>query len=510
MTLTIPIQINADEIAMAFLYDSAGGKLEGLTVVDQDATSITVATRHFSDTVVQRYNRSTLFADPYDTQFKPGVDDWPFDDQGTYITPNCPCGAICLTELYYFIERRRAGGAPALRNAYDSSTLPADLKTPGFTLDDDDGLWITSATAARGIEATTQMEYFEKLLSEGWSFTQESRQLYATLAAMRETNEPQYLSIRLAGETRPHAVLAYQWSGDRLFVADPSIPGQRRDMVFDFGLDRFDHLYSTLAFESMLYVGKTTVGRWSALRQLFSDADGGTLTGPNAGFPSLNYKIIELDASDQPTGLIHYLDLNQPSEVTVNSSRVQVMVEVPSDFQKRVNAYRFGTAPEKLSNPSLFTLRTGDNILGFHVEGYLDYSGGLGFLASWEWAGFQWINLKLSEVPYACTVDNLAGTWRRTYDYNKDGQADGTDTDSGCLILQADGSVWDTFGMKEGFSWCLLDNGRTLSLNYPQGVNVSSYGTLDPTCSEVVHGRTITYGVFGSPQSETWWTAVKE
>ena len=49
----IPIQIAANEFAMAFAYDEHSGKLEGIPLVSLTRDKLTILTAHFSDIVIQ-------------------------------------------------------------------------------------------------------------------------------------------------------------------------------------------------------------------------------------------------------------------------------------------------------------------------------------------------------------------------------------------------------------------------------------------------------------------------
>ena len=58
--VTIPVTIPEDQFAMAFYYDDATKKLEGLPTARQDGKSLTVATRHFSNIVVSFISKGSL------------------------------------------------------------------------------------------------------------------------------------------------------------------------------------------------------------------------------------------------------------------------------------------------------------------------------------------------------------------------------------------------------------------------------------------------------------------
>ncbi len=48
LEVTIPVTVPEGHFAMGFLYDEETGQLEGLPLISQDDSSITVTTRHFS------------------------------------------------------------------------------------------------------------------------------------------------------------------------------------------------------------------------------------------------------------------------------------------------------------------------------------------------------------------------------------------------------------------------------------------------------------------------------
>jgi len=526
MTLKIPVSVGEDEVAVAFLYDSESGKMEALTPIDQDATSITIVTRHFSSMVAKRYNRLELSSQPLNSDFTPGVDDWPFPNAGSYLVPAGAAGGMCLSELYYYVERRRGRNQPALREAHDSSTLLPGLKTPGFSLDDDEGIWLSSIAADRGIEGVTQTRFLDMLKSGETPFSPEARQFYATLAALRETGEPQILLLELPEGKGTHVVLCYRWTGPNpsesslkpraLYVADPNSPGQGKTMVFSAS-DSFDQVESTMKFSAMYFCGKTSTNHWSALGKLFSDIENTDLSGPDGGFPVLNYRVLELDQDGKETGVSHQLDLDRPSEVEVGRQRVQVMVDVPAGFQKRITAYRYGSTPNKLANSSVIALQEGDNLIGFHVEGFINPLplgfGGV-FIGSWYWAGFQWINIKYATVPEEptpmCTMNDLAGTWRRHYDNDCNGTEDRYDADDDRLILHADGTIWSVnFGQREGWGWGVTDN--RLSFWYPQGQSIEGWAAATSDCEAMINGTTRIYTVgVGQQHYDVCWWANKE
>jgi len=113
----VPAVVSEGGFAMGFFYDEATGGLEALPLVGVGEDSVVVATTHFSEFFVHGVDATTFAAllaaqvaettlstdGPVvivDTKFRPGVDDWPFHNRGSAISPGgtvpesrCrPCG----------------------------------------------------------------------------------------------------------------------------------------------------------------------------------------------------------------------------------------------------------------------------------------------------------------------------------------------------------------------------------------------------------------------------------
>jgi len=128
----VPVKIPADYFAMGFLYDETTKQLEGMPLVAADSDSITVATRHFSNFLISMIAKASLKKD-IDSGFRPGIDDWQFDNLGSYITPKGECEGQSLTALWYYCAQP-AGANARLYGRYDNNgNQPA---TPSLWQDD--------------------------------------------------------------------------------------------------------------------------------------------------------------------------------------------------------------------------------------------------------------------------------------------------------------------------------------------------------------------------------------
>ncbi|MDP3564402.1 MAG: zinc ribbon domain-containing protein, partial [Methanoregula sp.] len=154
--VTIPVNIPDNQFAMAFYYDAANKKLEGIPTTNQDSKSITIATRHFSNILVSMISLSSLNGiTKVDSGFRPGVDDWEFENAGSYISPGGHCAGQSATMMWYYTEQRQKANAPPLFNRYDNNgRAPA---APQLERDNTVGYRFASVIQ----EVTDQMKYWD-------------------------------------------------------------------------------------------------------------------------------------------------------------------------------------------------------------------------------------------------------------------------------------------------------------------------------------------------------------
>lgn len=146
MTVTIPINIQDHEFAMAFYYNK-DGSLEPLPLIYQDNSEIIVATTHFSDLVITKILIDKLMGLDIDTAFRPGVDDWSFANYGSQISPGGHCAGQSVSMGYYYNEIKSAGD-PGLNTRYDNNTF--EIKTPQLDRDDSLGIRLASVMQEEG------------------------------------------------------------------------------------------------------------------------------------------------------------------------------------------------------------------------------------------------------------------------------------------------------------------------------------------------------------------------
>ncbi|MCG2768195.1 MAG: hypothetical protein L6435_07410 [Anaerolineae bacterium] len=141
LTMTIPIEISADEFAMAFAYDAGSGEVEGLALLESTADSVTVVTRDISrDVLVSAILVDDLYGDK-ETGFVHGVDDWYFPNYGSFISPGGHCAGQSISAMYYFIEELGS----SLYGKYDNYDNRY-RDTPTLWADDELGYRLASVT----------------------------------------------------------------------------------------------------------------------------------------------------------------------------------------------------------------------------------------------------------------------------------------------------------------------------------------------------------------------------
>ena len=225
LTITIPIEKNPDEFAMAFYYDRKTQKLEAIPFESLTDTSITILTTHFSEFVVSTVQTSSLASRSVDidTGFMPGQDDWPFVNYGSAIAPGGHCAGQSLTMAWYYHEKHIAAREPELNDRFDNN---GNYLTESFWIDDSYGYRFASVIQ-NSINWTAPD--FQNYINV--SYTNPEDTYYAFVYAMVMTKEPQFVGVYSHDEygntTGGHALVAYKIENGRLYVADPNYPGQK-------------------------------------------------------------------------------------------------------------------------------------------------------------------------------------------------------------------------------------------------------------------------------------------
>ena len=364
MTLRIPAAIPDGAITAAFFYDDADGTLEGVPLVARNSTGVTVATRHFSSIFVTIVLEG--LPDIIDSGFRPGVDDWQFVNDGSYIAAGGHCSGQSVSAIWYYLERSRSGGASRLYGLYDDD---GGTPTPGFDQDDADGYRLASM-----VQTDSDFDSWGAQLFEYSEQSPDSMHRDALRYSMAVTGEPQEILLYDANGRHGHAVVAYRITRDWILVADPNYPGMHRGIRWDepkqdllaysSGPNATDIAqHGTIAFQQILYGAKSALVDWSTIGRRWTEFNSGTIG--NDRFPPYTLVAAPVGTAEHGTWA-ELVNGYQTTSATVSVRLGDLTIAAP-----HLTVYRGTTRLAETSQlvPLDVALENGDNELGFLVTG---------------------------------------------------------------------------------------------------------------------------------------------
>ena len=273
ITLKVPVEVPQGHFAMGFFYDRDTGALEGMPLVAEEASSVTVATRHFSDFFISSVLQSVLLNITVDSGFRPGVDDWQFQNKGSYIAPRGLCAGQSIAAMWYYNERK---DEQRLYGRYDNY-LSEEEKTPDLWEDDNLAYRLAStvhADAWSGVEA--------KILRSVRSVADDLHML-AFAYAFHVTGTPQFVS--LGREGGGHAVIGYKIEKGSLWIADPNFPGVKSaERQIEFRDGKFQPYTSAeyvggpgRVYTKIGFMATTALVEWDAVGARFAEMENGAV-----------------------------------------------------------------------------------------------------------------------------------------------------------------------------------------------------------------------------------------
>jgi len=386
MTLEIPIQLAEGEFALAFFYDQVTGKLEGLPLVSLTRDKITVLTAHFSDIVVSKVDGARLEDLVVDTGFRPGVDDWQFPNRGSIVAPKGHCAGQSISAMWYYVEQRKAQGAPPLSGNYDNNNLhPA---TPTLWQDDAWGYRFASS-----VQRSIDWSPWSAKISRYLGGVNDTLTLSAFAYAMLITGEPQYVSIGRyeAVDDKSirygHALVAYKIENGRIYVADPNYAGQEgRVIPFASGAfrpyasgDNVDEIEvaGPKDYTEIRCMAKSALVDWARIGELYQD-----MLRDEAGkgiFPAYTLKVFTgLDENGDEIWVTapRVLEIGEDQTAQAGEElrgKLLVKIEMAADTEMRLQALRgtralFDPVDIAGSADGKIKLEPGVNDLGFYIQ----------------------------------------------------------------------------------------------------------------------------------------------
>jgi hypothetical protein len=323
MYIRVPVKVPKDYFAMGFLYDDKTKQLEGLPLVHVDANSITVATRHFTDLVIEMIAK-TLLKQDYDSHFQPGIDDWQFKNNGSYIAQDGHCEGQSLTAMWYYCTQPDGKGR-RLYDRYDNngkkpatpqlwqddslayrfcSTVHDDIKAEDFA----NKFWLNLGGKDLVLQNNQRVVVDTPGLDDEIKY-------YMFAASILATHEPQLVCI-FAKNGDGHALVVYKIVGNALYVADPNYPrATDRKIIYYAGTGKFKPYESgatreeidkgnSETFDNIQYYAKSTVLNWDAVKGRWNEFKAGRIGNSIFPYCKVVYKDENAQDQDLPDGFI--------------------------------------------------------------------------------------------------------------------------------------------------------------------------------------------------------------
>ena len=437
MEVKVPCNVPDGYIPLGFYYDESTKGLESVPVLEEGDGYVTLGLRHFTDVAVGAVaEEKAAAAGSYNTNFMPGVDDFHMDNNGSYIEPSGHCAGQSLTTMWYYANKKLKGG-PKLWDKYDNYGKDPNVtfKTPDFQEDDVMALRIASVAQKEGTWGSALRGRFLEAskLSDKATF-------YGLTYAMKLHKSPQYVSIQqlnAAGDVEGgHAIIAYRYEGNRIYVADPNYPG-KTNRYLELVDGKFKP-YSSAAtaadaasgngvnYTRINFVGISAMYEHPKLAQLWSQLENRTVG--DAYFPDVDPKLIAIvrtDEGDEEEEVIEGYE-SQYEKLTIKGVNANIAGKYTlyvTDGKGKVTKVSKGA-----DNRYTVPLTLGDNYIGVCLYQVVDGSG--------EWYDFKWVKVILP-FPYA-------GTWEGTIHIDKVNLPEPTISDSGSSSGSAEGM--DGFG----------------------------------------------------------------
>jgi hypothetical protein len=386
MTLTIPVEIPAGHFAMAFYYN-ADGSLEGMPFISEDAHSVTVMTRHFTDFVVSDIEIAALNASmPIASGYLPGVDDWEFINYGSIIETEGHCSGQSMSSIWYYSEKKKKEGAAPLHNLLDDghSETPWADNPGGYKL-------------ASMVQHEADWDTYSDRISRPAQIANPKLPPLAFAYSMKLTGMPQGVSLRSSTANGGHFVVAYKIDNTGLYVADPNYPGNTARQVplksdgtfagYNSAVNAAEAaLGHSHVYDYVHYVGLTGLIPWTTITKNWSELEAGTIGSGVFPICTLQYR----DSGGAPHDLYNGISLLAASveigsQCTFTSGTSDIAHILT--FGPGSNAFADG------GNWAMLSLSPGDNTFGLMLSD-----------ASYKWA--DWRSIRINR-PDGDVVENL-------------------------------------------------------------------------------------------------------
>jgi hypothetical protein len=224
LAASLPAKLPAGATVMAFYYDRDTGILSPLSPLGFEGGKLTALATHFSEILGMVVDWSKVPA-TVDSGFRPGVDDWEFNNYGSYVAIGGQCEGQTLSEIWYYGHQKDADAKP-LFGRYDNN---GGTQTPDFWADDSQGYRLVGSVHD---DPTVDVAGYLQFRDPQWAAA-DNRQTYdAFRAAIALSGQPQMIRISTDGVDGGHTMVIYRATATRLYVADPNYVGKLRTIVY--------------------------------------------------------------------------------------------------------------------------------------------------------------------------------------------------------------------------------------------------------------------------------------
>jgi hypothetical protein len=399
LMLSIPIEIEEDEFAMAFAYDAEQGEVSGLGLLESTRSKVVAGTWGIGviRVLVSAIDEHALQGD-MDTKFQHGVHDWQIPNFQPYLTSGAVCAGLNLAAMYYFLEDL----GPPLYGRYDNYDN-GYVRTPWLWNDDEQALRLASV-----VQNAIDWDSWALRFWGAYRHWLDDRMTFRALAyALLATGRPQTVSVRgwdADGSPIHHSLICYKKEGTTFFVSDPNFPlgleggAEERTITFQDMMSGFQPYRSAavtgapaVTFTEVAFWPYQAFLDWSLLGQLWDQLERGRVG--DSEFPAYELAVRQADSEVWEELLPNYESKGKDIVVRTRDADFPAILHV-----RDANGQALGT-----NTQVDIELQDGDNWLGFEVLGAVQKGDSVWL----RWVGFDWIkvNYEAPEVVDPASVD---------------------------------------------------------------------------------------------------------
>jgi len=403
LTLSIPIEIEEDEFAMAFAYDAGKGEVSGLGLLESTRSKVVAGTWGIGliRVLVSAIEVEALDGN-VDTGFQHGVHDWHIPNFSSYLSPGGVCAGMNLAALYYFLEEL----GPPLHGRYDNHDN-GYVSTPWLWSDDEQALRLASV-----VQNAIDWDNWAFRFWGAYRHWLNDRMTFRALAyALLATGKPQTVSVRgwdAGGSPVHHSLVCYKKEGTTFFVSDPNFPlgmeggAEERTITFQDMMSGFQPYRSAavtggppVTFTEVAFWPYQAFLDWSILGQLWDQLERGRVG--DSEFPMYELAVRQADLEGWEELLPNYESKSKDIVVRARDADFTAILHV-----RDANGQVLGT-----NTQVDIELQDGDNWLGFEVLGGIQEGDSVWL----RWVGFDWI--KVIHEPPVAVAPSVVGPGER-------------------------------------------------------------------------------------------------